>query len=243
MIRSTLTPAALMLAAIPLGAVPAVAAEVSINASSPVVELSIYEQVEVEPDIVHVGSGVETDAPTAVEALRRNSAEMQRVIDVLKRLGIEARDIQTSSISLNAQYDYNRATQQQVFRAYRASNQVRVKLREIERAGEVLDALVSAGATNISGPSFSVEDDTQAKSEARKRALERGKAQAEEYAAFAGYSGVRLLQVGESIRGSSGPVVPEAMMVRAQADIASAPIEPGLVSTGVSLQLTFEMVE
>ena len=225
-------------------AAPAMAAEITIAAANPVVELSVYEEVEVEPDIVTIGAGVTSEAPTAVEALRRNSAEMRRVIDLLKALGINARDIQTSQISLNAQYDYNRTTQRQVFRAYQASNRVSVKLRQIERAGEVLDALVGAGATDIFGPSFSIDDDSAAKSVARERALERGKAQAEQYARFAGYSGVRLLQVSESIRNSGGPIARDQIVLTAsRAESAPPPpIEPGLVGTGVALQLSFEMV-
>jgi uncharacterized protein len=242
--RILLAPLALAATTLPFTSNPLAAAEVTINATNPVVELSIYEEVEVEPDIVTIGVGVVTDAPTAVEALRRNSAEMQKVVDLLKARGIAVRDIQTSRISLDAQYDYDRENQQQVFRAYRASNQVSVKLREIRRAGELLDALVSAGATDIHGPSFSIEDDTEAKAVARKQALERGKAQAQEYARFAGYSDVRLLQVGESIRGPGGPIMQEKVMVSAarMADASAAPIEPGMVGTGVNLQMTFEMV-
>ena len=226
-------------------AVPQVAAaEVTITATNPVVELSIFEQVEVEPDVATISAGVETNAPTAVEALRKNSAEMQRVIDLIKALGIAPRDIQTTRVTLNAQYDYNQTTRRPIFRGYTAANQVSVKLRDIKRTGEVLDALVSAGANNIYGPNFSIEDDTAAKADARKRALARGKAQAEEYAIAAGYSGVRLLQVAESIRSAPSPMMGDAIMVTAvRAESAPPPpIEPGRVGTGVGLQLTYEMV-
>ena len=220
------------------------AAEVSIAATNPVVELGIYEQVKVEPDIATIGAGVESMAPTAVEALRRNAAEMQRVVDLIKALGIEPRDIQTTQISLNAQYDYNQASGRPVFRGYQASNQVSVTLRRIERTGEVLDALVSAGATNIYGPNFSIDGDTAAKDEARKRALERGLAQARDYARAAGYSDVRLLQVSETVLGQGGPIMRDAMKaISAEAaPQALAPVEPGVVATGVSIQLTYEMV-
>ncbi len=238
-----LAPAALAMMAIAAPAIPAAAAEVSITATNPVVELGIYEQVEVEPDLVTIGAGVETEAPTAVEALRRNSAEMARVIELVKALGIDSRDIQTTRVSLNAQYDYDQEQRRQVFRGYTASNQVSVKLRNIASTGEVLDALVSAGANTIYGPSFAIDDDTAAKAEARKRALERGQAQAEQYARAAGYTGVRLLQVSESITGQGGPVLRDAMkQVAMEASSAAPPIESGLVSTGVSIQLTYEMV-
>lgn len=235
---------ALATSSLAIASVPASAAEVTLAATNPVVELSLYEQVEVEPDMATITAGVDTNAPTAVEALRKNSAEMQRVIDLIKALGIAPRDIQTTRVNLNAQYDYDQTSRRQIFRGYTASNQVSVKLRDIKRTGDVLDALVSAGANNIYGPTFSIEDDTAAKADARRRALTRGQAQAEEYARAAGYSGVRLLQVAETIHSGPGAKMGDAIVVTA-ARIESAappPIEPGLVGTGVSVQLTYEMV-
>lgn len=221
------------------------AAEVTIAATNPVVELNIFEQVEVEPDIATIGAGVDTEALTAVEALRKNSADMQRVIDLIKALGIAPRDIQTTRVTLNARYDYDQARRRPVFLGYTASNQVSVKLRDIKRSGEVLDALVSAGANNVFGPNFSIEDDTAAKADARKRALARGQEQAQEYARAAGYAGVRLLQVAETIQTSPRTYDSSAIVVTASRVEASAPpppIEPGLVGTGVNIRLTYEMV-
>ena len=219
------------------------AATVEITANNPVIELSVFEQIEVAPDIVTIGAGVTTEASTAVEALRKNSAEMRRVVDLVKALGVEPRDIQTTGINLNAQYDYDRSNQRQVFRAYQASNRISVRLREIDRAGEVLDALVSAGATNIFGPNFSLDDDTAAKGEARARAMTNARNRAEAYARLAGYSSVRILQISESIR-SSGPreeAIVQTASRMADAAAPTAPIEPGMVSAGVSVSVTFEM--
>ena len=243
MIRTAFAPLALSALVLTIAAPSLSAAEVQISASNPVIELNVYEQVQVAPDIVTIGAGVTSEAPTAVEALRRNSAEMQRVVDLIKARGVNPRDIQTTAINLSAQYDYERTNQRQVFRGYQASNRVSIKLRDIPRAGEMLDALVAAGATDIFGPNFSIEDDTAAKAEARKRALERGKNQAMEYAAFAEFSGVRLLQVSESMSGNSGPVAMERTMMSADAAGAPPPpMEPGLVATGVGISLTYEMV-
>ena len=243
MLKAATAPLALAIATFAATA-PASAAEVQIQATNPVVELSVYEQIEVDPDVATIGAGVSTEALTAVEALRRNSAEMQRVVDLIKALGVPARDIQTQSINLNAQYDYNQ-NQPPRFRAYQASSRVSVELRDLDRVGEVLDALVSAGATDIFGPNFAIEDDVAAKAQARQAGLARGQAQAEEYARLAGYSGVRLLQVGESIvsSGSPPPPAPPPVRGRAMAEQAvMAPVEPGRVGTGVALALTYEMV-
>lgn len=226
-------------------AAPAQAAEVQIATQNPVIELSVFEQIEIEPDMATISTGVQTDADTAVEALRRNSAEMERLVALIRALGIPARDIQTASINLNPRYDYNnRGNQPPRFLGYQASNQVTVKLRDLDRVGEVLDAMVEAGATNINGPQFSIEDDEAAKAQARSNALERGRAQAEEYARLAGYSGVRLLQVAEAIRGSSGSMAKDEAIVVSGSRMAAAPpppVAPGVVSTGVGIALTYEM--
>ncbi|MBV7259632.1 SIMPL domain-containing protein [Erythrobacter crassostreae] len=222
-------------------AAPALAATVEIASQGPVIELTVSENVTTSPDIVTIGAGVTTEARTAVEAMRQNSAEMRAVIDRIKSLGVDDKDIQTTGINLNARYDYNRQTQQQVFRGYQVSNRVSVKLREIDETGRVLDALVSAGATDLNGPSFSIEDDAAAKDEARKRAVTKAQERAKAYAGMLGYNGVKVLSISEVIRGSSP--MPQ-MMMRAPAEEsaeASAPVQPGQVSTGVNITIKFEM--
>lgn len=222
-------------------AASAQAAEVRVQSSGPVIELSVMEQVEAEPDLVTVGAGVTTQAPTAVEALRQNSVRMRQVIDRLESLGIPEQNIQTTGINLHAQYDYDRDTQQQVFRGYQASNRVSIELRELEETGEVLDALVQAGANDLSGPQFSLENDEAAKAQARQNAMERARDQAMDYARMAGYSDIRLLQVSETITGQ-GPPMPVARMAAADASVESAPpVQPGLVAASVTVTVSYEM--
>ncbi len=238
-------PAIALIAASAL-AIPATtlaAAEIEIEAEGPVVELSVFESVTVAPDMATIGAGVTTQAPTATEALRQNSAEMAKVIARIKALGIAEKDIQTTGISLNARYDYDQDTRQQVFRGYDVSNRVSVNLRRIEDTGAVLDALVVAGATDLSGPSFSIENDEAAKDAARKRAIERAQAQAQSYAALLGYDGAKVLAISESIEGRG--MMPEMGKMRMAADAvaSAAPVQPGMVSTGVSITIKYELVQ
>ena len=221
-------------------AAPAAAAEVQIQAQGPVVELTVNESVEAAPDIATVSAGVTTQARTAVEAMRANAQSMTSVIDRIKALGVAERDIQTSGIRLGAMYDYNQQTQRQVFRGYQASNRVSVKLRDIQRTGEVLDALVAAGATDLGGPDWSIDDDTAARGQARTAAVRRAQAQALEYARLAGYSGVRLLEINETLM----PVRPMPMMRQmavAEAADASTPVQPGMVQSSVNVTVKYEM--
>ncbi|PZT89845.1 MAG: hypothetical protein DI637_05705 [Citromicrobium sp.] len=173
--------------------------------------------------------------------MRQNSAEMRKVVDRIKSLGVPERDIQTTGINLGARYDYDQQTQRQVFRGYQASNRVSVKLREIDETGEVLDALVVAGATDISGPDFSLENDTAAKAQARQSAMQRAQTQAMEYARLAGYSGLRLLEVNETMTDYAPPRPMMRQAMAQGAEDASAPVQPGLVSTAVNVTVKYEM--
>jgi uncharacterized protein YggE len=219
---------------------PAMAAEIQLQAQGPVVELSVTETVKARPDLAAVGAGVTAQAATAVEAMQKTATAMDAVVRRIKSLGIADEDIQTTGINLGAQYDYDQVQRIQVFRGYQASNRVSVILRKVADTGRVLDALVAAGATDISGPSFSIDDDTAQRGQARKNALDKAKRQAEEYARWAGYSGVRLLQVSELV--NPGPPMPymERAMV-ADAKAASSPVEPGLVGTAVTVNVSYEM--
>ena len=229
-----------LLATTALAATSAAAAEVQIAAQGPVVELTVSESVEAEPDIATVSAGVTTQARTAVEAMRTNAQAMNAVVDRIEQLGVAERDIQTSGINLGAMYDYDQSTQRQVFRGYQASNRVSVRLRDIQRTGEVLDALVAAGATDLGGPDWSIDDDTGARAQARSAAMERARAQALEYARLAGYSDLRLLEINETVA-PSRPMPIVAQMARAEAADASTPVRPGMVEATVIVTVKYEL--
>lgn len=220
-------------------AAPGSAAEVQIEATGPVVELTVTESVRGEPDIVTIGAGVSSRAPTAVEAMQQNVGAMESVINKLTALGISDYDVQTSGISLNPQYDYNQEEQRQIFRGYQASNRVSVTLRDVQKTGKVLDELVRAGATDLSGPDWAIDDDTAARQEARKAAFTVARNRAIEYARLAGYSDVRLLEVSEVSAPSR--VYEMAGRVVAQAAKADTPVMPGMVESSVTVTVKFEM--
>ena len=219
-------------------ATPAAAA-VQVTSTGPVVELTVNESVEAEPDVVTVSAGVSTQARTAVEAMRANAQSMTAVIDRIKALGVPDRDIQTTGINLGAMFDYDQASRRQVFRGYQVSNRVSVKLHSIERTGEVLDALVAAGATDLGGPEWSIDDDTAARAQARRKALETAHAQALEYARASGYSDVRVLEISETV--ASQPPMPFLRAARAEVADAATPVQPGMVQAAVAVRVTYEM--
>ena len=215
------------------------AANVQITAQNPVIELSVSEQVDSAPDTATFSTGVETKAKTATEALRQNSVQARAVIDRLKSLGIAQKDIQTTGINLRADYDYDQESRENRFVGYVVSNQVSATVHDISKLGQILDAVVSSGATNLNGPTFSIDDDSKVKEVARERALANAKARAMSYARSEGYTGVRVLSINEGISNQS--YAPMARMKNEMAASSAPPVEPGQVGTVVSLSITYEM--
>lgn len=230
---------------VPIAALGAVAtpaaAEVTVAASGPLVELSITENVAVDPDIANVSAGFTSLAPTAVEAMRQNAEAMRRVVDRIEALGIDEDDVQTSALSLNAEYVWDEATRTQRFSGYRAANRVNVILRDIPRTGDVLDALVAAGANDIGGIGWEIDDPEPAQDQARQAAFATGRERALAYARAAGYSDIRLLEVSEIVGPGRPMPYGEVIAVSAQRMDASTPVMPGQVQASVTVNFTFEM--
>jgi uncharacterized protein YggE len=189
------------------------------------------------PDIATISAGVVTQAPKAGEALAANAQAMTATITALKRAGVTDRDIQTQSINLQPQYRYA-DNQPPVLTGYQANNRVSVRIRDMAGAGGVIDALVAAGATQIDGPTLSVEHPEAALDEARGKALATARARAELYAKAAGLTVRRIVRISESEE--ARPIVrPMAMMAMKRAD--STPVEAGEQELAVNLSVVFEL--
>ena len=221
---------------------PASAAVIEIATTGPVAELRISETVQATPDVARISAGVVTSAPTATAAMRQNAVKMDAVVAQLRRMGIDPRDIQTRNFNVNPQYRYDRPREQQILTGYQVSNSVSVRLRDLDKVGDTLDTLVKAGANNISGPQFSLEDNDDVKAEARAKAYARGLTMARDYARLAGYGDVRLLEVSESVSSSARRQENAIMLTAARsADAVSTPIAAGEVGTSVSIHVKYEM--
>ncbi|HEX7822286.1 MAG TPA: SIMPL domain-containing protein [Sphingobium sp.] len=232
-------PLILMSAALPLAAANAQTAPIAVPVTGPVVNLSVTESVDSAPDMATVGTGVQTRALTAKEAMGLNAAAMDKLIAAILKAGVDRKDVQTSGINLNPQYDYNNRPEGAgpKFIGYEASNQLTVKLRRIASVGDVIDRMVAAGATNINGPSFGLADDAPVLEKARTKAIATSRARAEYYAAQTGYRTVRLLSISEG--GDVGRVFPAPMMMRADSAAKGTSVEPGQLSTSVILSVQY----
>lgn len=237
---------ALALMTLAAAAIPAAAlaqTSVTVAEKAPIVTLNVTETVEAAPNIARVGTGVQTRAPTAAQAMRDNAAKMDKLIATIVKAGIARKDIQTSGINLSAQYDYSNREGEPAgprFLGYEASNQVSVKVRDVKKVGTLLDTMVAAGATNVNGPSFSIDDPAPMLLQARTAALRTANAQADFYAQAAGYRTARLVSISESNSGGMPPM-PVMAEARFKADAAATPVEPGQVGSSVTLTVQYAL--
>ena len=214
-----------------------------------------------QPDLAVFTAGVTTQGQTAAAALAENSLAMERVIAALRRSGIAERDIQTSNLSIQPLYsDPNRDAmmaarssgqpfvppppEEQLRRiiGYQASNSVSVRQRDLKEFGRVIDTLASAGANQIDGPSFQMDDDAAALDEARLAAMRQARERAELYAGAAGLRVNRILSISES-GGYYGP--PPVAFARMESAVPISapppPVAPGELQLTANVTVLYEL--
>ena len=192
------------------------------------------------PDVANISTGVVTQAADANAAMRANAVQMDKVMGAIRAAGIAERDIQTSGINLNPQYNY-RDNAPPTITGYQANNTVSITVRDLSKLGKVLDTLVEQGANQVNGPSFEVDKPDEAYDEARVGALKKAQARATTYADALGLKVRRIVSISEG-----GSSMPRPMpMVRAMAADAGmskeTSVAPGETTLSVSLDVVFEL--
>jgi uncharacterized protein YggE len=192
--------------------------------------------VKMAPDRVWVTIAAESRAKNPREAQRANADAMKAVLDKLKALGLPADAIRTSGYDLQPQFDY--VSGRQSLREYVARNTVEVRVDDVSRAGEVLDAAVGSGATSVSGVRFDLKDRSGAEREALKKAVADARGRADAAASGAGMRVDRVIRIEEQ-----RVMMPEPrpmMMARQSmvADTAGPPISPGELEIRSTVTMT-----
>lgn len=209
--------------------------------TQPSLNLSATGEVKVAPDMATITFGVVTEAATAQEAMAMNATRMTQVATALRRAGIAERDIQTSGLNLQAQYDYVQ-NEPPKLRGYQATNRVTVNINDLTRVGTTADAVVAAGVNQIDGISFGLKDPKTAEDQARRLAVQALQAKARLYAEALGVQlgGIRSLNEGGGY--TPQPPMPVFAMARmASADSASTPVSAGELSVKIDITGVYDI--
>ncbi|WP_284417066.1 MULTISPECIES: SIMPL domain-containing protein [unclassified Bradyrhizobium] len=176
-------------------AMPALADDIA-RQDTPAITVSGEGSVSAPPDLAQIDAGVASDAKTAREAAEANNAAMAKVLQALKTAGIADKDVQTSRLSLQPQYQQNKPGQAMVT-GYRASNRVTIKLHDVAKVANVIDAVVAAGANDVGNVFFSVAEPSKLLDQAREKAVADARRKAEIYAKAAGVTLGQPLNIAE----------------------------------------------
>jgi uncharacterized protein YggE len=187
------------------------------------------------PSYAQIMTGVTTRSKTVKEGVNANSQLMVGIISALKASGITEKDIQTAHFLIQPVYAAQEPRMEPKLSGYSISNHVNVTVREIDKFGDVLDAVIAAGATDVGNVSFLVADESKALDEARESAIADARHKAEIYAKA---SGVQLGGVA-SITEDTGITSPIPMTARASP--AAVPIATGENMLRVRVTVGFEI--
>ncbi|MFG0293953.1 MAG: SIMPL domain-containing protein [Phycisphaerales bacterium JB050] len=235
---SSLLVAGLMVPAL----VCAMPVEASAVAELPTVSVSVSGKgtVSVKPDRATVSVGAWHQAETAIEAQSRVNEIIEEATKEIRKVKAEGMLIQTSGLSLSPVYNYQRDKEPKII-GYRASIMLTVRIDDIDKTGAVIDAAMETGVNQMHGVSFSLKDDSGARRDALKKAVQDGRQKAEAIADALGRPIQDLIEVSE--QGVSVPIINrgiESYRTMA-ADSAATPIEAGEIEISASVNISYSL--
>lgn len=194
-------------------------------------------QVTLAPDVAYVYIGVNSQSENVGDALTENNTKAEAIANALKELGIDTKDIQTSSFNIYPQQQYgpNGEVTKTVFNV---DNTVYVTVRDLQSLGKLLDVVVRSGANTINGITFDVLDKAKATSDARKLAIDSARSQAEEIAQVAGVTLGDLQSIIVS-SSNSNPPTPMYDAKVANAGAAQVPVSAGQMVIRVEVNTVY----
>ena len=188
--------------------------------------------IAVAPDAAVIRIGVSSQDKTARGASDANARQMTAVLAAIKDSGINERDVQTSSLSLQPQYDPNKGNAR--LTGFQATNQVTIKIRDINKLPTVLDRAIAAGANEMSGIEFIVSEQSRMLDQARGDAIADARRKADLYAKAAGVKLGSIISISEE-----GPAQQPRPMQAMRA--GAVPIAPGEQNLKAIVTVSYEL--
>jgi uncharacterized protein len=220
----------------------AFAGETDARYSVPHITVRAEAKSEERPNVAYITFGVVNDAPTAEQAAADNATPSTAVIDAVKAMGVDPKDVQSQSFSVSPIYVEERdagarqPTRQKVA-GYRANHLFRLRLRDVDKAGFVVAKLLSKGANEAQGLSFGVTDEAAKMDALRVQAVAEARRRAEVYAGAASMKLGRLL----ALEPQPAPVAYADMPMRSFEAKAVIPVEPGAIPLSTTVEATWEL--
>ena len=239
-VLSTIAVLSLVVLFVFVGARPAATASLYQGESEAVlhtITVSGEGRVSLTPDMAAISIGVTTEDKEAAKAVKTNNAKAQEVVTKLKSFGIAEKDIRTTNFTVYPRQQYD-SSNKPTETTYVVENTVYIKVTSLDKVGEILDAVVKAGANTISNIQFDISDPAEAYDQALEVAIQDayGKAQVAAKAAGVKLGPVHTIQTSLS---SSGPNPSARNMLAAAPAAPDVPISPGQLDVVVNVTIVY----
>ena len=200
-------------------------------------------QVTLVPDIARINIGVNSKADLVTTAVNKNNKQAQAITDALLKKGIEAKDIQTANFNVYPMNRYDNMGNMTGVE-YSVDNTLYVTVRDLKSLSEILDAAIKAGANQINGISFDIEDRAAAQKQARDLALQDAETKAQEVADTVGVTlgEIQIINVSNSSYVQSYPIY--GMGGGMKADMVaetSVPVSAGQIVVTYDVSLVYRI--
>lgn len=229
--------AILMLVAVSLVGCQASVTPSSVSNQQTGISVSGEGKVTVIPDVANIQLGIQAQGKTVADAQSQATKAMNDVMAALTANGVDQKDIQTQYYNIQQTTTWDNNKQQQIITGYEVSNVVNVKVRDVTKAGSVIDAVTAAGGdlTRVNSIQFSLDDTTLSIDKAREIAMADANDTATQLAKLAGVKLGKPISISES---SSTPPYP-VYAKDAAASSSSTPISAGTMDITVDVQVVY----
>lgn len=216
---------------------PAAGAPVTDTPAAHTITVSGSGTITVVPDVARVYLGVTITKPTVKSARQAGAQAMTDIIAAVRKVGVAEADIQTTNVSLNPQYGSG-PTPKVV--GYQINEQIEVTVRDLDKAGDVVDGAAATGATNVNGISFELADPVKAQNDARAAAVVAARTSAQAMAGAGNVSLGAVVSITDATQVSPVYYGYGALKAGATADRAT-PVEPGTQDLTATVTVVFEI--
>lgn len=205
------------------------------------IQVTGQAKVSAIPDRVYIDVGVTTQAPKSEIAAAQNASRLSAVTAAIKRAAGPGAQLTTAEYSVSPNYHYPRDGGTPAIVGYTVSNVVRIRMDDLRKIGQVIDAATQAGSNNVQGIRFALRDEEAPRGEALRKAAMDARQDAESLAGALGLRIVRVLSLSEQAP-AVVPIYPQTRQFAAKAAAAPAtPVEAGTIEVNATVNLTVEV--
>ena len=171
--------------------------------SKNIITVSGQAEVYAKPDLALIVFSVVTEAKTIAQAMSQNTSKMNAVIDSAKEMGVDEKDLKTTSFNIYPRYEYNRASSvypsgQRVLVGYEVTQSLQVKIRDLEKIGQILGEATDAGANQVGSLQFTIDNQDELRAQVREEAIKKARIKAKKIADELGVDLVRIVGFSEN---------------------------------------------